>query len=117
MTERVSNECARRVFAHGEAGLDENVVLVDFASDLLDARAEIVVATKELTRLSVEIVRAGRERDEASLVLQAARELRRLALDQRSEKGTVLAAVVGVTVAIANYDDAARAATKGGGDG
>ena len=55
---------------------------------------------------------AERERDEAKPVLQAARELRRLALDQRSEKGTVLAAVVGVTVAIANYDDAPRAAAK-----
>jgi multidrug resistance efflux pump len=38
---RITDECAHRVFAHGEAGLDPNVVLVDFASDLLDARREL----------------------------------------------------------------------------
>ena len=54
MTERVSNECARRVFAHGEAGLDENVVLVDFASDLLDARMEITRLEGIILRLHVE---------------------------------------------------------------
>ena len=65
MGERVSNECAERVFAHGEAGLDEGVVLVDFASDLLDARAY-----SEKRRES--LAKALRERDEARPIVEAA---------------------------------------------
>ena len=54
--------------SYGESGHDEKC---EWASEACGCdsrkllRAEIAVATKELTRLSVEIVKAKRERDEA----------------------------------------------------
>jgi len=59
--------------SYGESGHDEKC---EWASEACGCdsrkllRAEIAVATKELTRLSVEIVRAERERDEARLVIR-----------------------------------------------
>ena len=60
--------------SYGESGHDEKC---EWASEACGCdsrkllRAEIAVATKELTRLSVEIVRAERERDEARKALDS----------------------------------------------
>ena len=63
MNERMSSEHIQRALKqHG--GICTCTRCLE-GRDLLAARAEIVVITKELTRLSVEIVRAERERDEA----------------------------------------------------
>jgi len=73
VNERVSSEeLAKWLAVHREReeGRDCDCWDCEKSRDLLDARAEIVVATKELTRLSVEIVRAERERDEARKALR-----------------------------------------------
>jgi len=99
MNERVSNKEAV------ELSKTSGLMVPRLALDLLDARAEIVVATKELTRLSVEIVRAERELDEAREALLWTWD--KAEAREEDPSGNTLAAVA-----------AARAAGKkrGGGD-
>jgi len=105
MPERVSNEeIQRRIDEYVEAwGKDEMEQDLRELLDLLDARAEIVVITKELTRLSVEIVRAERELDEAREALLWTWD--KAEAREEDPSGNTLAVVA-----------AARAAAKGGED-
>ena len=110
MNERMSSEHIQRALKqHG--GICTCTRCLE-GRDLLAARAEIVVLTKELTRLSVEIVRAERERDEAMATLVSARESYDLV--QKHAPAPVAEMVRGFFVTVPW--DAARAAAKEGAD-
>ena len=104
--------------SYGESGHDEKC---EWASEACGCdsrkllRAEIAVATKELTRLSVEIVKAKRELDEARRVLEAAREQVKQSKRWSGGHGhdDYLMAAYHTEQAVAAHD-AARAAGGGG---
>ena len=116
--------------SYGESGHDEKC---EWASEACGCdsrkllRAEIAVATKELTRLSVEIVRAGRELNEARKALDFTeqapgriQEIMRsngLVIDDLGDAHQKLAFTVYTELCeCASQCEAARAAAKGGED-